>query len=395
MNARILTRGLAAPAIAGFFGVATAVAKLPAGLEGQIATLRAVGPEGEGNPAAAAAFKSISASDAGAILPLLQAIESSGPLARNWLRSAVEVIVERELKAGKTLPVDDLKVFLLDTGQAPEARRLAFDLMAEIDAASAEKLIPGFLNDPSTELRRDAVAQLVAAGKALTGKDDKPAAIATYRQALDSARDVDQIQEIAKELSENLGQAVDLPLHFGFLTHWQVSGPFHNTGRAGFAAGFPPEKEIDLNAAYPGKDGTQVKWQPVASSDQYGKVDLNTPFSKLKEATAYAYTEFVAASARPAELRLGCKNAWKLWLNGKLLFGRDEYHRGQRIDQYKFPVQLKEGKNTILVKLCQDEQKESWTVEWEFQLRVCDATGTAILSTDRPATPKAAEATAK
>jgi hypothetical protein len=37
--------------------------------------------------------------------------------------------------------------------------------------------------------------------------------------------------------------------------------------------------------------------------------------------------------------------------------------------------------------------KEKWTVEWEFQLRVCDATGTAILSTGRPATPKAEAAT--
>jgi hypothetical protein len=33
------------------------------------------------------------------------------------------------------------------------------------------------------------------------------------------------------------------------------------------------------------------------------------------------------------------------------------------------------------VKCCQDEQKEEWTVEWEFQLRVCDSTGTAILAT--------------
>jgi hypothetical protein len=41
------------------------------------------------------------------------------------------------------------------------------------------------------------------------------------------------------------------------------------------------------------------------------------------------------------------------------------------------------------VKLCQNEQKEKWTVEWEFQLRVCDSTGTAILSTDRPDIPKA------
>jgi hypothetical protein len=54
------------------------------------------------------------------------------------------------------------------------------------------------------------------------------------------------------------------------------------------------------------------------------------------------------------------------------------------------PVKLKKGANQILVKCCQNEQTETWTVEWEFQLRVCDATGTAILATDRKPTPPAA-----
>ena len=79
------------------------------------------------------------------------------------------------------------------------------------------------------------------------------------------------------------------------------------------------------------------------------------------------------------ELRLSTPNAWKLWLNGELIFQRDEYHRGMQLDQYKMPVTLRPGKNDILVKACQNEQEESWTVEWQFQLRVCDATGTAVL----------------
>jgi hypothetical protein len=80
----------------------------------------------------------------------------------------------------------------------------------------------------------------------------------------------------------------------------------------------------------------------------------------------------------PAELRLGCKNGWKLWFNGQFLFGRDEYHRGAEIDQYRLPVTLRPGANTIVVKLCQDEEVEDWTVEWEFQLRVTDPTGKPI-----------------
>ena len=108
----------------------------------------------------------------------------------------------------------------------------------------------------------------------------------------------------------------------------------------------------------------------------------------LKETVGYAYTEFESSRARSAEIRLGCKNAWKIWLNGKLIFGRDEYHRGQKIDQYKLPIELKAGKNTILVKACQNEQTEEWTVQWEFQLRICDATGSAILASNRQATPQ-------
>jgi hypothetical protein len=134
-----------------------------------------------------------------------------------------------------------------------------------------------------------------------------------------------------------------------------------------------------LSASYDGMDG-KVKWQGYSTGDEYGMVDFNKPYGDLKEVTGYAQTEFVSGINRPAELRLGCKNAWKIWLNGELIFGRDEYHRGMRIDQYKLPVQLKKGGNTILVKACQNEQVEDWTVQWQFQLRVCDATGTAIHS---------------
>ena len=116
----------------------------------------------------------------------------------------------------------------------------------------------------------------------------------------------------------------------------------------------------------------------VREQHEYGKLDFNKPLGMLKQTTAYAYTTFDAPEARDAEIRLGCKNGWKVWLNGELLFGRDEYHRGAQMDQYKLKCHLKKGANTILVKCCQNEQTENWTVEWEFQLRVCDATGTAI-----------------
>jgi hypothetical protein len=67
-------------------------------------------------------------------------------------------------------------------------------------------------------------------------------------------------------------------------------------------------------------------------------------------------------------------------LNGQLLFARDEYHTSAEIDQYPMPAQLRPGRNTILVKVCQNEEVQEWTEEWEFQLRVTDALGTPLAS---------------
>jgi hypothetical protein len=48
------------------------------------------------------------------------------------------------------------------------------------------------------------------------------------------------------------------------------------------------------------------------------------------------------------------------------------------MDQYRSPVLLQAGTNKILLKICQNEQTEDWAQDWEFQIRVCDASGTAV-----------------
>ena len=343
-----------------------------------MAALRAVGGEGQGNLAAGQAMQRLAKSRAVKLPALLSAMDGANPFAANYIRGAVDVIVGNTLAKGGQLPMVELGEFLLKKSHDTKPRALAFDLIRRVDAGAAEQLVPGFLGDPSVDLRREAVTRLIGQAMGLVKSDNKPAAVLLYRQALDAARDLDQIQSISGELRE-LGRKVSLTRHFGFLVNWQMAGPFHNKDRVGFAAVFGPEKNPNLSASYNGMDG-KVEWQPYSTDDEYGMVDFNKPYGDLKEVTGYAQTEFISGSDRPAELRLGCKNAWKVWLNGELVFGRDEYHRGMRIDQYKLPVQLKKGSNTILVKACQNEQVEDWTVQWQFQLRVCDATGTAIHS---------------
>ena len=345
-----------------------------ADLQEDLRRLTQVGPEGAGNEAASEAWKKVAGAGPAALAGVLGQTGKTGAVADNWLRLAGNVIVDRALKSGGSLPLGELEAFVRETANLDAARVLAFDLLLQADPAKAKALELTLTDDPVQGLRRGAVAHLLSAAAALEGEAAKKA----YKEALRVVRDEDQTKTVAEALRK-MGETVDLPKHFGFITRWDIIGPFDNTERKGFDARYGPEKDRAMASKYEGKTG-KVSWKQYESTDEYGKIDFNKPLTPLKEATAYAMASFESHEEREVELRLGCKNAWKVWVNGVAIFGRDEYHRGQRMDQYKLKCRMRQGVNTILVKCCQNEQTESWTAEWEFQLRVCDSTGTAVLS---------------
>jgi hypothetical protein len=242
------------------------------------------------------------------------------------------------------------------------------------------------LNDPSAELRRDAVARLLQENQQLLDKDNKSAAAAGYARALVCARDRDQVIDIADKLKK-LGIEVDRAAQFGFIRSWMLIGPFDNTNGIGFKAVYPPEQKVDLAAALQGKMGQQVHWLEHATSDPYGVVDLNKAIGKNMGAVGYAFVAVTSATEQQVQVRVGSNNSVKFFLNGQMLFAHEEYHHGDRMDQYIGKGTLKAGRNEILIKVCQNEQKDSWAQKWSFQLRVCDALGGAVpltVSTEKP-----------
>jgi len=355
-------------------------------LAAALKTLKAVGPEGAGTLGATKAWRKISTASAKELPAILFAFDDASPLAANWLRAAVDAIAERQLGEGNPLPALELEAFIRDTEHAPRARRLAFEWLTRADATTPDRMVPGFLHDPSVELRRDAVARLLEEATALVKAARPDDAREVFGKALSGARDLDQVKQLKTEL-EKLGLKVELPLHFGFIVEWALIGPFDNTGEKGIDVAYPPEKSIDLAAEYDGKpqEGKprRVRWIEHATADEYGIVDLNQVLGKANGVLAYAYAEFESDQERPAELRLGRDDAAKIWLNGELVHEHRVYHSGVDMDQYIGRGTLKKGHNLILLKICQNEQKEEWAQGWGFQLRVCDAAGTAILSKGR------------
>ncbi len=353
----------------------------PVDVPALVRVINAVGPEGAGHREAIAACQQLMQADAAQIPEILTGMDGSGRLAVNWLRSAVETIAQRQLADGGKLPQGALEAFLADVARAPKARRMAYELIRRVDSSAERRLVPRLLNDPSLELRRDAVSLALAGADAALKAGSKEDAIVAYRRALTAARDLDQIKNAAKQLRD-LGETVDLPRHFGFIQHWKLVGPFDNTDKGGFDVVYGPETSLDVSAEHEGKERV-VRWFDCTTDDEFGNVDLNKAVGKLKDVITYAYAEFVSEEEREAEFRLGCTNGNKLWVNGELLFANTVYHTGYFVDQYVGKARLKKGTNIILLKIAQDNQDEKWTQNWQLQLRVCDQYGTAILSKDR------------
>ncbi len=365
----------------------------PIDVEALTAKLRSVGPQGEGHAEAAQAWQAIAKADADQLPAILAGMQGANKLSENWFRAAVEAVAQRQVKQGGKLPVEALEGFLADTRQPPRARRLAYELIAGVDPAAEQRLIPGLLNDPSVELRRDAVALVLKNAVAEEEAGQKSAAVDAYAKAFAAARELEQIKEASTKLRAS-EQPVDVPSHMGFVMDWQLIGPFDNRDNKGFDAVYPPEKQIDLAGTYEGKVG-KVTWKTHRTSDEFGIVDLNEIFERPKEGNdykltnehkgtiGYAFSEFEIDEPREVEIRIGCINANKVWLNGELLAANLVYHAGMEVDQYISNGRLKKGTNQILVKVCQNEQEESWAQRWQFQLRVCDELGTAVIANNR------------
>lgn len=341
-----------------------------------IATLKAVGPGASGAAEARAASAALASGGVKNLLPILKAFNGSSPLASNWLRSTFESIADAEIKAGAAIPKDDLIAFVKKTSESPDARRLAYEWLLKRSPQIADEMIPNMLLDPSPDFRRDAVDRLLKQASAAEGD----AAVALYRKALQGAVHEDHVQKIAKALRD-AGDDVNIQKHFGFLNEWEIVGPFDNKDKKGYSVAYPPEHSLDLQAEYDGQLG-KVKWEPISTEDDYGMVDIATQIENYKGSLMYATTTYVSGQDQQVEFRLGTPNAWKLWVNGELVFEREEYHRSTKMDQYKIPVSLKSGDNVVMLKVCQNEQDDSWAQKYQFQLRVCDSTGSAILSSN-------------
>jgi hypothetical protein len=335
-----------------------------------LAALKAVGKEGKGNEDAGPAWKTLTSKGAAGLIPALEAVDDANPTAANWLRSAAGATADAEKAAGRKFPADKLEAFATNPKFAPSARHYAYELIVGQDPAAKARLLPGFLNDKSADLRRDAIAfQLEQIEKAA-----KPSLKTDLERLFALTRDKDQVDLLAKKLAGH-GVKPSVTEHFGFVTAAALVGPFDGPDGKGYETRHPPDDAVAAAGTFKGKDGAEVKWVPATTTDKYGTFDLTRLVGKHKNAVAYALAVVVADHETPCEIRVTSPNSVKIFLNQKEIFGRDEYHHGDPLDAHTGKGTLKKGENVIVLKVCQNDQKEPWAQAWQFQMRVCDDTG--------------------
>ena len=341
--------------------------------------------QGRGTDAGRAAWERLSQSGPGAILRLLEGMNTPDTVAANWLRTAFDTIIERELKAGgKAIDRKSLLLFVHDAKKQGRARRLALEVVERLQPGTSEKLHAAWLDDP--EFRYDAVAELVKTSKGQLKAKDSGAAEKWFRLAFESARDQQQLRDAAAGL-EQLGIKLSIAKQMGFLTDWYVIGPFDGGGQKGFQLDYPPQHKIDLAEELQGQNG-KVRWkryrakEPAHASGarHQALIDLTAKeaLGNADDAVGFAYTEFTVPSPIEAEFRGAADDNFTVWVNGKKVFGFEEWRNGVRLDRHRFRVPLQAGKNTVLVKVCQTPAPNP-EPNWEFFLRVVDDTGRGIV----------------
>jgi hypothetical protein len=134
---------------------------------------------------------------------------------------------------------------------------------------------------------------------------------------------------------------------------WYFAGPFDNTDRQGFDFAYPPEKKLDLKDTYTGKNGAKFGWKEYKDF-QFGKIlDLASlsPNDKIA-AVMYLYTEFESDREFKLPLSLGADDTCSVFFNGKRILHED-HERAAAPDQMRATLNVKNGKNTLLIKIGQ------------------------------------------
>ena len=147
-----------------------------------------------------------------------------------------------------------------------------------------------------------------------------------------------------------------------FLDTWWVIGPFEGEGGESQHTVYPPERGVDLDAVYYGKDGKPVRWAWQQQST-YPMV----PRPHAEDAVYYAYTEVSVDRDMDLWVWIGADDDSKMWFNDSAVWvsvqtgNKAWYHQAytslgaglsaMNLTEGQRRLHFHKGRNTILFKV--------------------------------------------
>lgn len=159
----------------------------------------------------------------------------------------------------------------------------------------------------------------------------------------------------------------------GWSIPFTVIGTWDNDQDKGFDLVFPPEKEIKLQASYPGRH-VDIFWRgtyPRSVAD--GSINLRELLYPNRWSVAYLASALDVKAQGRFELRIMTSDALKIWINGVHVFENRHISR-ELFDGIVVPVVLRSGVNRILIKSAQKDGP------WIFNARLTRPGGGSVAS---------------
>jgi len=157
-----------------------------------------------------------------------------------------------------------------------------------------------------------------------------------------------------------------------YLDTWYVIGPFAGKGDEAMQTAYPPEDDVDLDAAYPGPEGRTLTWR-FTSRGFYPFI----PPDVRDDSVYYAWTELRLDEGGDVWLSIAADDDSMMWLDGRLVwigapgdkpwyhppyYLRDELVGSLALSEGRRRVRLDAGVHRLLFKLYNKDDRAFFSV---------------------------------
>jgi cellulose synthase operon protein C len=171
--------------------------------------------------------------------------------------------------------------------------------------------------------------------------------------------------------------------HRGSITEFALISPFDNEEGKGFSVEYPPEREVDLEAEYPGIP-FPARWRVDVPLDHQNNLDLLALISPGNSVVAYAASWVRVPDDGRYHVRVTTTDPVRLWVNSIEMLSIERV-ANETVDQFVVPVTLRAGWNRLLLKSCQDSGA------WRVGVAVTDDLDRLVEGIESSAEPREVE----